>query len=98
MDLIGEIRPASSKGRKYILVGSDYFTKGIEAVPLVNVDQYAIIEFIQRNIVYRFGIPETITKNQGLVFIGQKMQEFSSEMGIKLLTSTPYYAQASCWF
>ncbi|XP_050900708.1 uncharacterized protein LOC127107460 [Lathyrus oleraceus] len=32
-DLIGETRPTYSKSHKYILVGIDYFTKWIEAVP-----------------------------------------------------------------
>ncbi|XP_050908624.1 uncharacterized protein LOC127122310 [Lathyrus oleraceus] len=59
LDLIGEIIPHSSKGQRYILVGIDYFTKWIEAVPLVNVDQETVIEFIQRQILYKFGIPET---------------------------------------
>lgn len=61
----------------------------------MNVDQESVIEFIQRHIIYRFGIPETITTDQGLVFTGRKMQEFSKEIGIKLLTYTPYYAQAN---
>ncbi|XP_058741054.1 uncharacterized protein LOC131613396 [Vicia villosa] len=39
LDLIWEIRSASSKQQKYILVGIDYFTKWIEAIPLVNVGQ-----------------------------------------------------------
>ena len=39
LDLIGEIRPASSKSQKYILVGIDYFTKLIEAIPLDSVDE-----------------------------------------------------------
>ncbi|XP_050919355.1 uncharacterized protein LOC127136887 [Lathyrus oleraceus] len=59
LDLIGEIIPHSSKGQRYILVGINYFTKWVEAVPLVNVDQETVIEFIQRQILYRFGIPET---------------------------------------
>ena len=59
LDLIGEIRPASSKSQKYILVGIDYFTKWIEAIPLVNVDQENVIEFIQKNIIFRYGIHET---------------------------------------
>ncbi|XP_050908447.1 uncharacterized protein LOC127122083 [Lathyrus oleraceus] len=95
LDLIGEIIPHSSKGQRYILVGNDYFTKWVEVVPLVNVDQEIVIEFIQRQILYRFGIPESITTNQGSVFTGRKMQEFAKEIGFKLLTSTPYYAQAN---
>ena len=92
LDLVGEIRPASSKGQRYIIVGIDYFTKWIEAIPLVNVDQETIIEFIQRHIIYRFGIPETGTTDQKTVFTGRKMHEFAKEVGFKLLTSTPYYA------
>ncbi|XP_050896078.1 uncharacterized protein LOC127102788 [Lathyrus oleraceus] len=65
LDLIGEIRPNSSKGQRYILVVIDYFTKWVEEVPLVNVDQETVIEFIQRQILYRFGIPESITTDQG---------------------------------
>ncbi|KAK2416116.1 protein NYNRIN [Trifolium repens] len=95
IDLIGEIKPASSKNQRYILVGIDYFTKWIEAIPLPNVDQEAVINIIQNHIIYRFGIPETITSDQGSVFTGRKMQEFAQEIGFKLLTSTPYYAQAN---
>ena len=32
------------------------------------------------------------------MFTGRKMQEFTQEVGIKLLTSTPYYAQANNQF
>ncbi|WJX27586.1 hypothetical protein P8452_16393 [Trifolium repens] len=95
LDLIGEIRPASSKNQRFILVGIDYFTKWIEAVALPKVDQETVISFIQNHIIYRFGLPETITTDQGTVFVGQKMQNFANEAGFKLLTSTPYYAQAN---
>lgn len=45
--------------------------------------------------MYKFGIPETITTDQGSIFTGQKMQEYASETRIKLLMLTPYYAQAN---
>lgn len=93
LDIIGEIRPTSSKVQRYILVGIDYFTKWVEAIPLVNIDQETVIEFIQNHIIYRFGIPETITTDQGSVFTGRKVQEFAQEIGFKLLTSTPNYTQ-----
>jgi transposase InsO family protein len=93
--VIGEIKPKSSKGHKYILVGIDYFTKWIEAIPLKEVTQDEVISFIQKHIIYRFGIPETITKDQGSVFTGRKMVKFAENIGFKLLTSAPYYAQAN---
>lgn len=76
-------------------MGTDYFTKWIEAIPLVIVDQEVVIEFIQRHIIYRFGIPETIIIDQGSIFTGQKVQDFAKEVGLKLLTSMPYYVQAN---
>jgi len=48
LDLIGQIHPPSSKGHKYILVVVDYFTKWVEAIPLKNVDQGDIINFIEQ--------------------------------------------------
>ncbi|XP_039688612.1 uncharacterized protein [Medicago truncatula] len=95
VDVIGEIKPTSSKGYKYILVGIDYFTKWIEAIPLKDVTQDEVISFIQKSIIYRFGIPETITTDQGSVFTGRKMAKFAEDIGFKLLTSTQYYAQAN---
>jgi len=55
------------------LVGIDYFTKWVEAIPLPDVTQEVVIEFIQKYIIHRFGIPETITTDQGFVFTGRKM-------------------------
>ncbi|XP_050914124.1 uncharacterized protein LOC127128795 [Lathyrus oleraceus] len=95
LDVIGEIKPASSKQQRYILVGIDYFTKWVEAVALINVDQEAVIDFVQSHIICRFGIPEKITTDQGSVLTGRKIQDFTKEMGIKLLTSTPYYAEVN---
>lgn len=79
LDVIKEIQPASSKQQKFILIGIDYFTKWIQDIPLVKVDQDTVIEFIQNHIVYRFGIPYTITTDQRSVFVAQKMQEFAGE-------------------
>ncbi|XP_024632806.1 protein NYNRIN-like [Medicago truncatula] len=79
LDVIGEIKPKSSKGHKYILVGIDYFTKWIEAIPLKEVTQEDVINFIQNYIIYRFGIPETITTDQGSVFTGRKMVEAANK-------------------
>lgn len=95
LDLIGKIHPASTKGHEYILVGVDYFTKWVEAVPLKDVTQKEIIDFIENNIICRFGIPQTITTDQGTVFIGKRVEEYAKTRQIKMLSSTPYYAQAN---
>ena len=39
--------------------------------------------------------PQTITTDQGSMFISEEFGEFAVSMGIKLLNSSPYYAQAN---
>lgn len=95
VELIGEIWPTSSKGHKYILFGIDYFTKWVEVVPLINVNQKTIINFIQNYIICKFWIPETLTTDKGTCFTGWKLIEFALDLGIKVLKYTPCYAQAN---
>nr|AAQ56323.1 putative polyprotein [Oryza sativa Japonica Group] len=95
IDMIGIINPPSSKGHKFILVATDYFTKWVEAIPLKNIDSLDAIQFVQEHIIYRFGIPQTITTDQGSIFVSDEFVQFADSMGIKLLNSSPYYAQAN---
>ena len=71
IDLIGQIYPPSSKNHKFILVATDYFTKWVEAIPLKMVTSKEMIEFVKEHIVYRFGTPQTITTDQGSIFISE---------------------------
>ena len=89
IDLIGQIYPPSSKNDKFILVATDYFTKWVEAILLKNVTSRDMVEFVKEHIIYRFGIPRTITTNQGSIFISEEFEEFAKSMEIKLLNSSP---------
>lgn len=59
-----------------------YFTKWVEAKPMKEVNQSYIIQFIKENIVYHFGLLESITKNMGTVFTGQDVRQFAEDFGI----------------
>jgi len=54
-----------------------------------------MIDFVKEHIIYRFGIPQTITTDQGTLFTSGEFDEFEIGMGIKVLNSSPYYAQAN---
>ena len=95
MDMIGQINPPTSKGHKWILAATDYFTKWVEAVPMKNVTAKDVVNFVKEHIVYRFGIPQMITTDQGTVFTAEEFKKFTKEMGITLIQSSPYYAQAN---
>jgi hypothetical protein len=54
-----------------------------------------MVEFVKEHIIYRFGIPQTITTDQGAQFVSLEFREFAESMGMKLFNSSPYYAQAN---
>ena len=85
MDFIGQINPPSSKGHRFVLVATDYFTKWTEVVPLKNMTHREVIEFITEHIIYRFGIPQTLTMDQGSSFISKEVCAFTELYKIKLL-------------
>ena len=95
LDFIGQIHPPSSKGHRFVLVATDYFTKWTEAVPLKNMTHKEVIDFITKHIIHRFGIPQTLTTDQGTSFMSEHVKEFAESYRIKLLNSSPYYAQAN---
>jgi hypothetical protein len=69
MDMIVKINHPSSKSHQYILAITDYFTKWVEAIPMKSVTSKDVVNFIKEHVIYRFGIPQTITTNGGSVFI-----------------------------
>ena len=77
------------------MVATDYFTKWVEAIPLKKVTSANMIDFVKEHIIYRFGIPQTITTDQGTMFTSGEFDEFAIGMGIKVLNSSPFYAQAN---
>jgi hypothetical protein len=54
-----------------------------------------LISFVQEHILYRFGVPQTLTIDQGPSFMSHQFREFTESMKIKLLNSSPYYEQAN---
>jgi transposase InsO family protein len=85
----------SSKGHWFILVASDYFTKWTKAVPSKGMTHKELISFVLEHIVYRFGIPQTLTTNQGPSFMSHQFKELVGSLKIKLLNLSPYYAKAN---
>jgi hypothetical protein len=95
MDMISKINPPSSKGHRFILAITDYFTKWVEVIPMKSMALNDIINFVKEHVIHRFGIHQTITTDGGSVFILEEFRKFATDMGIKLIRSSPYYAQAN---
>jgi len=76
-------------------VAIDYFTKWVEAIPLKVTSSTNVIEFIREPIIFRFGVPQSITTDQGKIFTSKEFEDFATSRGFKLINSSPYYAQAN---
>ena len=50
---------------KFLLVAIDYFTKCVEVEALATITEAKIRNFVWKNIICRFGIPMTITSDNG---------------------------------
>ena len=68
--------------KRYLLVGTDYFTKWVEAEPLANIKDMDAKKFIWKNIVTRFGIPRTLISENGLQFDSKPFRRYCYDLGI----------------
>ena len=59
----------TSFGYAYILVGVDYVSKLVEAVPCRAADHKAVLKFLKENIFSRFGVPKAIISDVVLTFV-----------------------------
>ena len=77
------------------MVGTDYFTKWVEAEPLVNIKDVDVKRFIWKNIVTQFGIPHTLISNNGLQFDSKAFRRYCCDLRIKNIYSTSAYPQGN---
>ena len=81
--------------KKYLLVGTDYFTKWVEAEPLANIRDVDTKRFIRKNILTRFGVPHVFILDNGLQFDSKMFRRYCSELGITNRYFTPAYPQGT---
>jgi ribonuclease HI len=74
LDIVGPLRQAPG-GLTHLLIAVDKFSKWIEARPIVNVYSEEAVSFFT-DIIYRFGIPNTIVTDNGTQFTGKKFLNF----------------------
>ena len=77
------------------MVTVDYFTKWAEAKVLANIQDIDFKKFVWRNIVTRFGVPDSLISDNGLQFNSRAFCEFCSDLGIKNKYSTLAYPQSN---
>ena len=80
---------------KFLVVGIDYFTKWVEAKLLAKITEQNVRNFIQKNIIFHFGIPRVLISDNGRQFNNTPFREFCEQLGIKNHYSSPSHSQAN---
>ena len=93
MDILDTHRP-TSKGYRYILVISDYFSKYSDAYPLRRHTAKAVADvFVNRWIVYH-GVPKVVHSDQGTEFESALFKRTIELLGAKKIRTSPYRPQS----
>lgn len=81
MDILGPF-PQASGQRKFVLVAVDYFTKWVEAEPMKSIKTADVQGFIWKNLITRFGVPQSIVFDNGPQFETPRLRSWLADQGI----------------
>ena len=93
LDIVGPFPIVGNK--RYLLVGTDYFTKWVETEPLANIRDVDAKRFVWKNIVTRFGVPHAFISDNGLQFDSKAFRSYCGELVITNRYSIPAYPQGN---
>ena len=82
LDLIGPLQKAPG-GFTHLLVAVDKFSKWIEARPIGKIKSEQAVLFFT-DIVFRFGVPNSIITDNGTQFTGKKFLAFYDSFHIRV--------------
>ncbi|XP_028094704.1 uncharacterized protein LOC114294752 [Camellia sinensis] len=97
----------------YVFMGDDLFRKAHDGLTLLCIGKLDQMKAMaeahdgicgahqvgdkMRWLINRFGLPQSITVDQGIVINRDEIKEFAKEYGIQILNSSPYYAPEVLW-
>ena len=61
LDIFGPF-PKAVRNKRYLLIGTDYFTKWLEVEPLANIRDLDDKKFVWKNTVTRFRVPHSLSR------------------------------------
>ncbi|GJV50750.1 reverse transcriptase domain-containing protein [Tanacetum coccineum] len=87
--------PIAPGGAKFLIVSIDYFTKWVEAKPLISTTGNHIEKFVWEHIMCRFRIPQIIISDNGKQFTEGIFLVFCQRLGILQAFTSVYHPQAN---
>ncbi|GJR55411.1 reverse transcriptase domain-containing protein [Tanacetum coccineum] len=92
---IAEPFPEGPGKVKFLIVAIDYFTKLIEAKPVVTITDNQVKKFVWDNIVCRFGLPGEIVSDNGKQFRDNPFKDWCEKLCIRQCFASVKHPQAN---
>lgn len=93
LDFVGPL-PRSSKGNKYILVVSDFFSKYVHLVPLRSATSQALVRHVEDDIFLVFGVPRFLICDNGTQMRSREFRHLCDSYDVKILFTALYNPRA----
>jgi transposase InsO family protein len=93
LDLVGPMPPLR-RGKVYLLVMQDCFTKWLEVVAIPNKTARVVAAAFADTWVTRYGSPRLLHQDNGSEFTAEVFVELCKLLGITITTTTPHYPQS----
>ncbi|XP_021760669.1 uncharacterized protein LOC110725510 [Chenopodium quinoa] len=94
MDIVGPF-PSATRGRRFFIVGVDYFTKWIEADPVANIIAFEVKKFIWKSIFTRFGLPMAMVFDHGSQFDCKPVKDLLAMYKVKFAYAAVCHPQSN---
>jgi transposase InsO family protein len=72
-----------------------YFTRWIEAKPLATITSESVKKFFWQNIICRFGVPRTLTVDNGKQFDSGNFNKFCKSVGTTIAFASVYHPESN---
>ena len=93
-DIMGPL-PTSSKGKKYILVVTDIFSKWVEAFALHSTDTETLATVLFNEAICQYGVPSSLHSDQGANLTSQVVTSLCKCLRIDRSQTTTYHPQGN---
>ncbi|GJR04613.1 reverse transcriptase domain-containing protein [Tanacetum coccineum] len=94
INIVGPL-PTTPRGARFLVVAIDYFTKWVEAKPLISTTGKHIEMFVWEHKVYRFGRPQVIILDNGIFFVKGTFLVFYKKLGTLQASMSVYHPQTN---
>ncbi|MCP3660875.1 MAG: transposase family protein, partial [Gammaproteobacteria bacterium] len=93
VDIAGPFKP--SKGKRYLLIVVDFYTKYAECYPMANQEAKTIAKTFFSNFICRYGVPNELISDCGANFLSDLFRGLLKLIDCSALKTTPLMPSAN---